>query len=103
MLFQLALNSYLSTADGGELELWNLLPSDELYEAARYKTGTKYALQSHLLPDPDLVVRPERGDFIIFNAAKVHRVRPVLGNGARVTVSGFAGFFSLTEPFHLFS
>jgi hypothetical protein len=55
------------------------------------------------LPQPDLVIRPEPGDFVIFNAAKIHRVRPVLGDGARVTVSAFAGFFSLNEPLELFS
>jgi hypothetical protein len=103
MQFQLALNTYLSMAAGGELELWNLLLSDELYDEARYEFGPTYAVRAEYLPQPDLVIRPEPGDFVIFNAAKIHRVRPVLGDGARVTVSAFAGFFSLNEPLELFS
>lgn len=103
MAFQLALNTYLSTAAGGELELWNLLPPDDLYDLARYDSGPTYALRGEYLPPPDLVIRPEPGDFLIFNAAKIHRVRPVLGDGARVTVSAFAGFFSVAEPFEIFS
>ena len=97
------MNCYLSTADGGELELWNLSPTDAMYDAARYQTGPTYALRSELLPAPDQVIRPEPGDFVLFNAAKIHRVRPVTGNGARVTVSGFAGYFSDEEPLQLFS
>lgn len=103
MVFQLALNCYLSMAAGGELELWNIQPSDELYDAARYEFGPTYALRSELLPPADFVIRPEAGDFILFNAAKIHRVRPVLGDRARVTVSAFAGFFSINEPLHIFS
>ena len=103
MAFQLAINSYLSMTGGGELELWNLLPSDELYDDARYQFGPTYAIRGEFLPEPDLVIRPEPGDFIIFNAAKVHRVRPVSGDGARVTVSAFAGFFSMNEPLQIFS
>jgi hypothetical protein len=103
MQFQLAINTYLSMAAGGELELWNLLPSDELYDEARYEFGPTYAVRGDLLPPPDFVLRPEPGDFVIFNAAKIHRVRPVLGQGARVTVSAFAGFFSTNEPLEIFS
>ncbi len=103
MNFQLAINTYLSMAAGGELELWNLLPPDELYDEARYEFGPTYAVRGDLLLPPDLVIRPSPGDFIIFNAAKIHRVRPVLGDGARVTVSAFAGFFSINEPLELFS
>lgn len=103
MQFQLAINTYLSMAAGGELELWNLLPPDELYDAARYEFGPTYAVRGDLLPQPDLIIRPDAGDFCIFNAAKIHRVRPVLGDGARVTVSAFAGFFSINEPLEIFS
>jgi hypothetical protein len=103
MQFQLALNTYLSMASGGELELWNLLPSDELYDEARYEFGPTYAIRGDFLPEPDLTIRPEPGDFVTFNAAKIHRVRPVLGDGARVTVSAFAGFFSVNEPLEIFS
>jgi hypothetical protein len=103
MQFQLGINTYLSMAAGGELELWNLEPDDALYDATRYDFGPTYAIRAEFLPEPDLVIRPVAGDFIIFNAAKIHRVRPVLGDGVRVTVSAFAGFFSINEPFHIFS
>lgn len=103
MQFQLALNCYLSMAAGGELELWNLTPPDDLYEAARYVGSHSYAVRSELLPPPDLVIRPEPGSFILFNAGKLHRVRPVLGDGARVTVSAFAAFFGLDESLEIFS
>ncbi|MBL9144125.1 MAG: 2OG-Fe(II) oxygenase [Verrucomicrobiaceae bacterium] len=103
MQFQIALNTYLSVAAGGELELWNLAPPDDLYDAARYPTGTTYAVRGELLPPPDLTIRPTAGSFILFNAGKLHRVRPVLGDGARVTVSAFAGFSGLDQPLELFS
>lgn len=101
--FQLALNCYLSMAAGGELELWNLTVPDDLYDAARYVGSHSYAVRSELLPPPDLIIRPEPGSYILFNAGKLHRVRPVLGDGARVTVSAFAAFFSLDESLELFS
>jgi len=103
MQFQIALNTYLAVATGGELELWNLAPPDDLYDAARYPTLTPYAVRGELLPPPDLIITPEAGSFILFNAGKLHRVCPVLGGGARVTVSAFAGFFGLDESLELFS
>jgi hypothetical protein len=103
MQFQLAINTYLSMTAGGELLLWNLVPDDDLYEAARYEFGPTYAIRSQLLPAPDLVIRPATSDLVIFNANKIHAVLPVVGDGARVTVSAFAGFFSLHEPLQIFS
>jgi hypothetical protein len=99
---QLAVNCYLSqTVTGGELELWTLRPTRAQYDALR--EGTTYGLCRELLPPPALIIRPLPGDLIVFNASRVHAVRPSSGGGARVTVSGFVAYSGPDEPLRLFS
>ena len=103
MTAELSMTSYLSTAAGGEVELWNISPDDNLYNAARVEGGSARVLRKKYLPPPDLVIRPEAGDLVIFNAAKLHHICPVIADGASVSVSAFAGFFSANEPLQIFS
>jgi hypothetical protein len=95
-LAQLAANAHLRTAaSGGELEFWKLCPSTEEYDRLR-KPGT-YGLESAKLPPPAAVVRPQAGDFILFNSHRVHRVRECHGQ-PRVTVSCFIGYRGPYQP-----
>jgi hypothetical protein len=97
---QLAFNVYLSmTEGGGELQLWRYRPSHEEYE--RMRDG--YGLHRHLLPPPEVTLRPNPGDLIIFNASCVHAVTPSTGKGVRVTMSGFLGFQGEGRPLVAFS
>jgi hypothetical protein len=97
---QLSFNTYLSmTERGGELELWNYRPSREEYE--RMRDG--YGLHRELLAPPDVAIRPQPGDLILFDASRVHAVTPSCGRGVRVTVSGFLGFQGEGLPLKAFS
>ena len=53
------------------------LPSQEEYE--QYRVAGDYSLDRARLPEPKLVLDPAPGDLIIFNAWRVHSVRPVIG------------------------
>jgi hypothetical protein len=99
---QLAVNCYLSQAAiGGELELWTLRPTREEYNALR--DGASYGLRRDLLPSPEVIIRPNPGDLIVFSASRVHAVRPSTGGGARVTVSGFVAYSGPDDQLRIFS
>lgn len=85
---------------GGELELWDLVLRDE----RRYEAGKRddYGLPRETLTPPDWVLPPGRGDLIIFDAARVHAVRP-LRTGERVVLAGFLGMRSRDAPLALFA
>jgi hypothetical protein len=86
---QLAFNLYLAMAEhGGELELWDLRPDRLQYDASR----ESYGVARSSLPPPDVVLQPRIGQLVIFDASRVHAVRPSTGEGKRITFSGFVGY-----------
>ncbi|MGY3295690.1 hypothetical protein ACVWY1_000108 [Pseudomonas sp. TE6288] len=96
LLTQLSTNIYLQIPeDGGELEIWNLHPDEAEYERLRGQRA--YGIERHLLPPPDLVVKPEAGDLIFLNPRLVHAVRPS-ATSTRVTLGVFIGYFGDDQP-----
>lgn len=85
--------TYLKVAEvGGQVELWN-----ERYGCGEYddrRLRNTYGLDREFIPEPELVITPRAGEMIIFNASKVHAVRPV-SSGVRATISSFIGFSGL--------
>ncbi|MFD0853045.1 2OG-Fe(II) oxygenase, partial [Actinomadura adrarensis] len=84
----LSINWYLSMPEkGGETSVyrhpWH--PRDE-----RFRDGYGY-LEDVVAGDPVATVRPETGDALIFDTRNLHLVRPVAGQGRRVSLSFFLG------------
>ncbi|MCA9069170.1 MAG: 2OG-Fe(II) oxygenase, partial [Planctomycetaceae bacterium] len=94
LLAQFAANVYLQCPEhGGELELWDWCPDRVDYETHRASINGQpdYSLNRDVLGPPQVVISPNTGDLIIFNAWKVHAVRQSLGR-TRVAQSAFVGF-----------
>lgn len=101
---QIGVNLYLRVPRGeddeGALELWDLgiddsaLIGDGLW-------GT-YGYQREGLPEPTVVVRPQVGDLVMLRTTRVHAVRPT-SSGQRVSLSGFVGHSSRSDPLMLWS
>jgi predicted 2-oxoglutarate/Fe(II)-dependent dioxygenase YbiX len=53
--------------------------------------GNDYGVQVERLGEPDLVVRPDPGDLLMFNSRKMHAVSPGTGHN-RLAVSCFVGY-----------
>lgn len=93
---QLAANIYLlPDSKGGELELWQKHFSDSEYESLQLSNS--YGLDRSRIPSPDLCIKPNVGDLILFNSTCLHAVRPIL-RGPRVTLSCFVGFRGKSLP-----
>lgn len=88
---QLAANIYLQTAEGGELELWCKKLSQEEYELL--KMPGSYGIDRRFLGTPDITIKPEVGDLILFQSPYVHAVTTITA-GVRVTMSCFIGYRS---------
>jgi hypothetical protein len=97
---QWATNIYLETAEGGELELWNRKLSKQEYESLR--TPGSYEVDRRFLGCPDLTIKPEVGDLIIFDATRVHAVSTIK-TGIRVTISCFIGYRGEDQPLSYWS
>lgn len=101
---RLGVNVYLEVPPedgGGELELWDEVVEDEAEYAARQRPD--YGLSRADLDEPDWTVRPGAGDLLVFDAARVHGVRP-LSKGRRVTLACFLGVRETTdEPLAVFA
>lgn len=100
LLCQLAVNVYVDMpAEGGELLVW----LDEISDAEFLeRRGTNYGLPIESLGPPDLSIKPETGDLILFNGRKLHAVAP--GQGAdRLTVSCFVGYRGGDRPLTFWS
>lgn len=89
LIRQFAANVYISMPEaGGELLIWK----DEITDAAFLeRRGEQYGMDLDALGPPDIVIKPERGDFIIFNARKMHAVASGKGHD-RLTFSCFVGY-----------
>jgi hypothetical protein len=96
LITQFAANVYLRPSEsGGELELWSMRPSDEEFEVMRMPNS--YGADRSRLPAPDAVLRPGLGDVILFDATRLHAVRPAIG-GPRVALSCFIGYRGPSQP-----
>ncbi len=100
LLMQMAVNVYIDVpAQGGELLMWrHEIPDAEFLR----RRGDKYGMDIEPLGSPDIVVKPEVGDLIIFNARKLHAV--AAGEGSdRLTLSCFLGYRGLDRPLTFWS
>jgi hypothetical protein len=87
---RLAMNLYLSTAEksmGGDLMLWDAILPEARYDEVRFSEYDEFC--AHIC-GPTLVVEPEPGDLILFDAQRIHCVG-TLRQGIRVTMSRFLG------------
>lgn len=97
---QIAANVYLHMpAVGGELVIWPHSLSRIEYEARRIPGSYGVDISGFNAP---LVISPEVGELILFNARHTHCVNaPISGN--RVTASCFVGYRSEQQPLSLWS
>ena len=98
---RLSANIYLhgSGPDSGALELWDLsMPSASFDEIE----GMPERLQRERLGPPSVVIHPNTGDCIIFDAERIHAVSAVK-SGCRVTCSSFMGIDAGRRSFTLFA
>lgn len=87
---QLAANVYLRVpAQGGELQLWDIRPSEEDLRAWRAH-GSEYGSDRTLLSQPDLEIQIASGDLVLIDATKLHGVARQV-RGSRVGLSCFLG------------
>lgn len=101
LITQFGTNVYLRpSAEGGELELWGTRPNDA--EFTGMCMPGSYGADRSKMVDPDVVLRPKAGDAIIFDATRLHAVRPAVG-GPRVTVSCFIGYRGPEKPLTFWS
>ena len=97
---QIAGNVYLHMPEvGGELALWSMSLSRTDYEARRIPGS--YGVDAAGLGDP-LVLTPEKGELILFNARNVHRV-DAPQKGHRVSASCFIGYRTDGQPLSIWS
>jgi hypothetical protein len=91
---------YASNFDGGELELYpDTIHDQQVYNAL---TENNYALKRSAIGEPMLTLKPNCGDAVIFDARRLHGVRPVTGNAERYSVSGFVLVNGLDLPLGLY-
>jgi hypothetical protein len=98
-LAQLAFNTYLDVPPtGGELVVWDKVLRHEEHEAHARDYGVD---ETYLQGCDQAIVKPERGDLLVFDARRVHAVRRA--HGARLTSSFFAILTSIDGPFFVYS
>ncbi len=99
LVTQLSANIYLRTPEfGGELEIWDVKPStikhSEIHDKEYQYEGI---IDRRILPPATTVIRPQLGELILFDSARVHAVRASHG-GPRVSMSMFVGYRNQHEP-----
>ena len=104
ILNQLACNIYVSNyCSGGELQLWFQSPTSQKYEE-QIRESKSYHINPKILGDePDLIIRPEIGDLILFSSHYYHAVGHGYGDGSRVSLSAFIGYRGTHEPLTFWS
>lgn len=100
VLMHLAASVYVNVPQhGGELMMWR----DEITDAEFLRRrGDNYGMDIEPLGEPDIVVKPQMGDLILFNARKLHAVAPGAGSD-RLTLSCFLGFRGDSLPLTFWS
>lgn len=93
---QLAINLYIQNFQtGGELELWDYAPDDEV--ANTLYTGTHDFYDRAKLPPVAATLTPQAGELILFQSSKVHAVNKGQG-GKRIAFSCFSAFRGINKP-----
>lgn len=100
LLMQMAVNVYVDVPQqGGELMMWR----DEITDAEFLRRrGDKYGMDIEPLGVPDIVVKPQMGDLILFNTRKLHAVAPGSGSDC-LTLSCHLGFRGDDQPLTFWS
>ncbi|AJO77394.1 MULTISPECIES: 2OG-Fe(II) oxygenase [Pseudomonas] len=97
---QFACNLYLNMPDaGGALQMWDHDISPDQFDDMR---GDSYGIDPGLLGTPALEVRPEPGDFIMFNSRRMHAVTPGVAS-PRLSLSFFVGYRGSSSPLTFWS
>ncbi|MCE7082625.1 2OG-Fe(II) oxygenase [Streptomyces sp. ST2-7A] len=100
---QLGVNIYLDTAEeGGELETWDHVISDEEYSGISGQYPGSYGYPRDMLPDNSVLISPQPGDLVLVNTACVHAIRTITA-GRRITLSGFVGNLGPDLPLRCWS
>ncbi|MEZ0112359.1 hypothetical protein ABH920_006378 [Catenulispora sp. EB89] len=87
---QLAANIYLRAPEvGGELQIWNLRPTEEQL-ASWQADGSGYGTDRSLVPAPDVVLAVAPGDLVVIDATALHGVAKQI-KGTRIGLSCFLG------------
>ncbi|GET39930.1 2OG-Fe(II) oxygenase [Microseira wollei] len=99
LIVQCSANIYLRPADiGGELEIWDEKPSSGQQKAIRdQKYKYEGIVDRRNLPPAAAVIKPSAGDLILFDAGRIHAVRPSKG-GPRLSMSMFIGYRGQDKP-----
>jgi hypothetical protein len=92
---QFGVNLYLSSGEGGELELWDRDVSDAEWRESHLPGS--YGYSRDVLGPPDHVLSPQAGSLVIVDTEKVHAIRPVT-RGSRLTMSGFIAYLGDDQP-----
>lgn len=100
LLAQFAANVYIRMPEtGGELLMWRREIPTPAFDAMR---GADYGVPVQSLGPPDLALRPEPGDLLIFNSRKMHAVAPGTGCN-RLALSCFIGYRGPQDPLSVWS
>jgi hypothetical protein len=97
---QIACNIYLSMpSDGGGLQIWTneITPSE--FDTMRQDS---YGINPGSLGKPQLHIRPEPGDLILFNSRLMHAVTPGR-ESRRLSLSCFVGYRGSAAPLSFWS
>ena len=95
-------NLYVRTPDdncGGGLEFWEKKYTAQEYDKLK---RSDYGLDRDLVGPPDMVIHPDDGDLILFNAGVLHGVEKLI-KGNRVTTACFLGYSSEDKPLRIFA
>jgi 2OG-Fe(II) oxygenase superfamily len=97
---QFGANVYIKMPrEGGELLMWEKEIPSKIFSEMR---GAEYGLEVHRLGEPDLKLKPGRGDLLLFNSRKMHAVAPGKEIN-RLALSCFVGYRGRNRPLTFWS
>ncbi|MBV5301008.1 MAG: 2OG-Fe(II) oxygenase [Methylococcales bacterium] len=90
---QIAFNLYVDVPEnGGELELWNWVPTDEEFiKYQHHESNLAYGIDRSKIHNSSIIYKPKAGEMLFFNPKFVHAVRPAL-KGERIAIASFIGY-----------
>lgn len=101
MKSQVAINCYIrAPREGGGLELWDIDPTVEEFEAMR--DGRHDFLDRAKLPPSSGLILPGTGELLLMRSDRVHAVHPSVG-GPRMSMSCFIGYYGPDRALSLWS
>lgn len=97
---QFGANIYVQTPKkGGELLMWHMNMEPEKFDELR---DGNYGLQVESLGKPDLSIKPDTGDLLIFDSRKMHAVAPPIDR-SRLALSFFIAYRGDDKPLTFWS